>query len=348
MSRRYIVVCFGVLLVIVACTGLFYGYADGESSGVARTTSVNQNSFTTSYAQHSEGAASVIAPSNLKQELPALPRDEHVADIEIDGAVRVDMNGNLVIDRQLRRFLDFFIGLAPDRQYELAMKRRMQAVMSAEGVPESVQQEVIDILDRYLAYREASEQMELHAGTPSVDIFEAFGVVYRMRREYLGSDVAEGFYGVEERRLRLALDRQRVMADDSLSEAEKSRALAQIDQNLPEHVRKTKETSMAVVSTVQRVQELRESGASETEVRALRLEQYGAEATARLEEVDRERRQWQKRLSDYRRRKQAVMQSEGLAPQDRSEALRLLRESMFEGHELRRIRALDKMAESAG
>ncbi|RMJ06156.1 Lipase chaperone [Marinobacter litoralis] len=345
MSKRYIFVCFGVLLFVAAGTGLFYWYADADFSEGAGTASVDQNPFVVS---HAESPVPALTSPDQTQELPALPRDERVSDIDIDGAVRVDMNGNLVLDRQLRRFLDFFIGLAPGRQYEAAMRQRMQAVMAAKGVPESVQHEVFDILDRYLAYREAAEQMEPDAGTSSADIFAAFDIVYGLRREYLGSDVAEGFYGVEERRLRLALERQRVMADDSLSDAEKSRALAQIDQNLPEHVRRSKETSEAVVSTVFRVQELREAGASEAEVRALRLERYGAEATARLEAVDRERQQWQKRLADYQQRKQAVMQSEGLAPQDRTEALRLLRESMFEGHELRRIRALDKMAETAG
>ncbi|MDP4546379.1 lipase secretion chaperone [Marinobacter sp. MDS2] len=345
MSKRYIAVCFGVLLFTVSCAGLFFWLADGELGKAVRTVSVNQNAF---IANHPESAASVQNSPDQAQELPALPRDERVADIQIDGAVRVDMNGNLVLDRQLRRFLDFFIGLAPGREYEPAMKLRMRAVMAANGVPGAVQAEVLDILDQYLAYRDASGQMELQAATDSADIFAAFDTVYRMRRTYLGPDVAEGFYGAEERRLRLALDRQSVMSDDSLSEAEKRRALAQIDQNLPEHVRKSKETSKAVVETVQRVQGMRQSGASEAEVRALRLQQYGAEATARLEEVDRERQQWQRRLSDYQRRKQAVMQSEGLAPGDRSDALRTLRESMFKGHELRRVRALDKMAETAG
>ena len=345
MSKRYIVVCFGVLLFVVSCTGLFYWYADADFSEGVRTASVDQNPFVTN---HAESVVSVLKGPDKVQELPALPRDERVSDIEIDGAVRLDMNGNLVLDRQLRRFLDFFIGLAPGREHEPAMKLRMRAVMEAKSVPAPVQREVLEILEQYLAYREAAEKMELQSEPYSMDIVAAFEAVYRTRREYLGPEVAEGFYGVEERRLRLALDRQRVMSDDRLSDAEKSRALAQIDQKLPEHVRKSKEISRAVVSTAQQVQALRQSGASDAEIRALRLQQYGSEATARLEAVDSERRQWQKRLADYERRKQAVMQSEGLAPQDRSEALQLLRESMFEGHELRRIRALDKIAETAG
>src|SRR5690554_2396071 len=37
--------------------------------------------------------------------LPALPRDERVSDIEVAGQVRVDMNGHRVLDRTLRRYL---------------------------------------------------------------------------------------------------------------------------------------------------------------------------------------------------------------------------------------------------
>ncbi|WP_323750803.1 lipase secretion chaperone [Marinobacter sp.] len=348
MSRRYIVVCLGVLLFIASCSGFFYWYADGEFSAAARTAPLRHNPFNARYVSQGDASASVFVSANPQQEYPGLPRDERVADIDIDGAVRVDMNGNLVLDRQLRRFLDFFIGLAPGRHYEPAMKLRLQAVMGEKGVPERVQHEVLDILDRYLAYREASGQMEFQVDPLSADIFAAFDAVYSLRREYLGAEVAEGFYGVEELRLRLALDRQRVMLDDTLTEFEKSRALARLDQNLPEHVLKAKETSTTVVSMDQRVRQLRESGGSEQEVRALRLEQYGAETTARLEKLDIERRQWQGRVADYQRRKSEVMQSEGLAPQDRDAALQSLRQAMFKGHELLRIRALGKMAESAG
>ncbi|HBM50054.1 MAG TPA: hypothetical protein DD385_07920, partial [Marinobacter sp.] len=46
---------------------------------------------------------SALVPGNVNH--PALPRDDRVSDIEVDGQVRLDMNGNLVLDRQLRRYL---------------------------------------------------------------------------------------------------------------------------------------------------------------------------------------------------------------------------------------------------
>src|SRR5690554_7413333 len=68
-------------------------------------------------------SGTALVPGNVNH--PALPRDERVADIEVDGQVRLDMNGNLVLDRQLRRYLDFFIGLTGGASHYETLKARL-------------------------------------------------------------------------------------------------------------------------------------------------------------------------------------------------------------------------------
>ncbi|WP_303289464.1 lipase secretion chaperone [Marinobacter sp. SS5-14b] len=349
MKRSHFVVCIGIA-VLGASIFNYSQWGMGDRSDSPLDTSVLKPADSSPVAAHNPVSVSPgTLPSESDASLPALPRDDRVADIDVDGAVRVDMNGNLVLDRDLRRFMDFFIGLAPDRRYEEAMRQRMQAVMTNNGIPFAIQQEVLEILEHYLAYREAATAMEQHGSLDSTNIQATFDALYSLRREHLGADVAEGFYGQEEHRLRLMLDRQRILADDSMSEAERDRALAQLNQLLPDHVRETRETSETVVSMVQKVQKLRASGASEAEVRALRLQHYGAEATARLEGLDQQRQRWQARVNDYEQRKQQVLQSEGLAQKEREEALEALRQEIFqEEHERRRIRALDNTSGSSG
>src|SRR5690554_2315273 len=155
----------------------------------------------------------------------------------------------------------------------------------------------------------------------------------------------KAFFGEEERRLQVMLDRQKILNDESLTDSERDRALAQLDQLLPEYSVELRRRSRTVVETTMQVQQLREQGASEAEVRELRLQAYGAEATERLARLDQQRNQWQNRLGEYRQQKALIDNNEGLAPADRQAAVEALRERIFtEEHERRRIRALERTA----
>jgi len=272
-----------------------------------------------------------------------LPRDDRVADIDVDGLVQVDINGNLVLDQQLRNFLDFYIGLTGGPSRYEALKARIGAELQAQGLPAAIQAEVLTILDNYLAYQEAAEMYAGMQHSSVEDLRKVLQDLRDLRRKHLGPDVAEGFFGEEELRLQVLLDRQVILHDSHLSAQERQRALAQLDQLLPDYSVKYRQQSQTVVETSKQVQALREQGASEAEVHQLRLRAYGPEATGRLARLDHERDQWQARVAQYRQEKNALENNPGLASEDRQAALEDLRQRMFsEEHERRRIRALDR------
>ena len=87
---------------------------------------------------------------------------------------------------------------------------------------------------------------------------------------------------------------------------------------------------------------LREAGSSEGELQAWRERELGAAAAERLAELDRAREAWNARVAHYRDERARL---ETRAPDDPAEALaaiEALRERLFEGPELVRIRALDE------
>src|SRR5690554_2249681 len=169
-------------------------------------------------------SGTALVPGNVNR--PALPRDERVADIEVDGQVRLDMNGNLVLDRQLRRYLDFFIGLTGDASQYEPLKARLISELKAQDLTPEIQQQVLAILDDYLAYRGAAEAMASNQHQSIEDVRQDLALLQDLRREHLGQDVAEGFFGEEERRLQVMLDRQSILNDRSLTDSERERALA--------------------------------------------------------------------------------------------------------------------------
>lgn len=337
MVNRVGVCALGFVLAVVAG---FWLYGDhGQGMQGAGTAGGGQQTAGRSVALPEEVAGS----SSAGDSVPPLPRDERVSDIEVDGSVQVDMNGNLVLDPSLRRFLDFYIGLTGDEVHAKALKQRLVAEMRQRGISAQVQLEVLEILDNYLAYRGASEALAIRRNGSVEDLQAVLDELQDLRRKHLGPDVAEGFFGAEEARLRLMLDRQRILADESLSGHERDQALAQVDQLLPEFSVQARRRSEEVVSTSLRVSEMREQGASEEEVRAVRLEAYGPEATQRLSQLDEQRAQWQSRVAEYRRHKALIDRAGGLTAEDRQAEIEALRVRMFEAeHERRRISALDR------
>lgn len=280
-----------------------------------------------------------------------LPLADTVEGITIDGAIRVDMNGNLVYDRGLRRFLDFFIGLTQSPEDEAAMRDRMRQAMTARGIPESVRRDVMGALERYLAYREAAANLEDRIGEVGPEQTRTvLRELKQLRRSELGESMAEGFFGREHQRIENQLARRRIQSDPELSDAEKRDRIRALEKELPAHVQRVRERSRTYNNLRDRTQQMREEGADAAEIHAMRAEKLGAEAADRLAELDEQRSQWQRRLSRYQERRQRIQSNDNLTGADRREALERLRSEHFDSEaERRRARALSRIdAEQQG
>ncbi|WP_077530847.1 lipase secretion chaperone [Vreelandella utahensis] len=303
-----------------------------------------------------EGSVTTLQPSNPEPEVDGnrkptetapreLPLDETVEGIAIDGAIRVDMNGNLVYDRDLRRFMDFFIGLTQSPEDEAAMRERMRQAMREKDVPETIRQDVIDTLNRYLDYRKAAANLETRMGEASPErMRNVLKDLKQLRRSHLGEAMAEGFFGREQRRIENQLARQRIQSNPDLSTDEKRERILELEENLPEYAQQVRERSRTYTNLREKTRRMREEGASDAEIHALRTRELGAEAADQLAELDDQRAQWQRRLERYRQRKQRIQDNDNLTRADRRNVLEKLRSEHFDSEaERRRARALSRI-----
>ncbi|MDX1588870.1 MAG: lipase secretion chaperone [Oleiphilaceae bacterium] len=346
LSKGHWLTLAGVTVAVALGTGLM-GYR-GDSSGPEQTAQSALQEPVQDFVERPQETGTarragrrVAAGVSDDGGLPALPGDEVVEGLDVDGGVRLDRNGNLVLDIQLRRLLGFFIGLTRGPEDEPALKKRIAAHMAREGIPESVRLQVLEILVDYLDYREAGEALVNNGGDALEQTFER---LYSLRRDRLGPEVAEGFFAEDEARVRRALDRRRIMEDESLSEAQRRQALAQLEQGLPEASRERLEQSRRLSEVSRQVTAMREEGGSELAIHRLRAEKLGPEAAQRLASLDERRHQWQRKLSAYQASKERIENARGLSPQDREKALEGLLEEHFDtDHEIRRARALARI-----
>jgi len=258
-----------------------------------------------------------------------------------DGGLPLDAQGHLRIVPEVRRFFDYFLSTQGDEALDV-IRARIVAAIEAR-VPPAAAKEAIDLLDRYLAYLVRAQAMSATGLDGGEDVQARLDTLWRVRREVLGDQIAEAFFGEEEEIARLSLDRRRILKDKGLSEEERRRELDALDRQLPESARAARDEAAAPVRLWEDEQALRAKGATPDEIRALRESRFGREAANRLEDLDRERAEWQRRMDAYHEERRRILADSRLSEQERAAALQDLLQGSFTPPERIRLQALDNI-----
>ena len=259
---------------------------------------------------------------------------------QVDGRLRLDANGDLLITPDIRLMFDYFLSALGEEDME-QIKGRIAAYLS-EQLPEGAAVQGWELFERYMALRDAMESIPAHDGSPA-SVRSAIRQRNAMQQSYLGVEMADAFYGLDIAYDNYMIERQSLMEDEGLTDDQRQRRLDALMQELPEPMQEMFVETRKPKMLEQQVQTLRESGASEAEVRALREVTFGVVAADRFERLEQQRSQWQKRYEDYRQQREVLLSSGGLAEADQERLLGDLRERLFSEQELARVRALDRI-----
>lgn len=269
-------------------------------------------------------------------DLAALPTS--LDGTEVDGTLRADAQGNLLIENDIRRVFDYF--LAALGEEDLAAIRSRIAAHLDGTLPPAAARQAWELFERYEAYGEATEQMPGHDATIA-GMTEVLLRQQDLRQEWLGQEVAEAFFGFDDAYDHHTLARMQVAQNPDLSDAERAQRLAELEANLPAPLREVRERANLPVSVGEEVAMMREQGVSEYEIRAYREQSLGPAAAQRLEDLDRQRAEWDRRYTAYRAQHAEIMAS-GLSESDRETEIDRLRDTLFDEAERRRVQALDR------
>jgi len=332
-----------VLLGVAAGTGLIVALLSAvgpDRSGEPARAEVSSNARPpaaeggSSPADQRPGAA----PDDRADPEERLPSHRGTA---IDGGVTLDSDGRIIPDRHLHRLFEYFLtGLG--RAEPSALRQRLANALHHRELPPQARGEILDIFDRYITYRRALADMKRPDRDPE-SLRAAFDRRYRLRREILGQELAEGLFSRREAINRYAIEARRVRQAHELSATERERRLRLLRQQLPKDVREARRRSRIAADLHRRTEALRESGASRADIQKLRRRRVGPEAAERLAELDERREAWRERVEAYRQARDRILETSGLDPKDKREAIDELIEARFDEREARRIRALDRM-----
>jgi len=284
--------------------------------------------------------AETKAPVDTREKNPFRDKARSLRGTDIDGALRLLPDGSLLIGPDLIKLFDYFFTTVGEESDE-TIKQRILAVIR-ERLNGPAAQQASALLDQYLRYRKDAESLSLPKAEEA-DPSARLEATKKLRRKTFGEETAEKLFGDEEREGEVAIAEKKVREDQTLTEEEREKKLADLEAQLPESARVARETATLPLRGRNDVEAMRAEGATDDDVHAYRTETFGAEAADRLAALDQERAAWKARIEAFEKERAKLLEtlSEDAFPQ----AEQALLDKSFNPTEQRRVRATLLMKE---
>lgn len=245
-----------------------------------------------------------------------MPRS--LQETEVDGQLRVDSNGDLIVDAEMRNFFDYFL-IASHEEPETNIRARILAEIR-KRLPAKAAAQAVEVFEKYMKYREEVADL---ASNPhgAADLEGRLADVKRIRREQLGPANADAMFGLEEALDAVTVQRKKIEADPALPLEEKRRRVEALEAQLPPDLQLARAQSLAPLRNFQEEQAMIAAGATPEDIHQFREQTVGPTAAQRLEQMEREEAAFQARVAVFRAERQRMIEA-GATPQQLDAALR--------------------------
>jgi lipase chaperone LimK len=269
---------------------------------------------------------------------------------EVDGELKTDAAGNLVLQLALRDYFDYFLSAADQAGLEAAVEALLADANSRLQEPALGQ--LFGLLGNYLDYKRASlalmqqplsAQQQARPENQLAALQQAFDGLAQLRRAHFSSAETEALFGAEEAYARYTLDSLALQAREDLSEQGKADLQEQLRAQLPDAMRASEERQQQALAQQAQSERLWQQGASEQQQREFLAQTYAAETVERLLVEQRQERDWQQRYAVYRD-ELAKLQGDGLSAADRQREQQRLRQRLFSDTDQHRVDTYDAIA----
>lgn len=330
--------------VIIAVVIALWLLADGAENqpasarpyGNAADIKTNDADFSTGHQQ----PPSKLVGESAELTVPGQPPASLAGTTEPGGWAKTDRFGNLVPTGDLRQLFEYYLSALGEETLSQLVARIRLALSVLE---EPARGQALDTLGRYLDYKLALSDLEAAYGeagaSEPAEIERRMLEIHALRRTWMDAATAEAFFADEETIDRFQLKKRSIGKDSSLTEQQREEALAEAEMALPEPVRKARQDTRKF----SRYEQARAAMANDPEaLRAWRRQEFGDEAAEKLEGLDAEQKDWNRRWQSYAEEREAL-EASGLAEPEREEGLTRLREKYFSESERVRAQALDSI-----
>ncbi|MEK0364246.1 lipase secretion chaperone [Pseudomonas sp. CBC3] len=289
--------------------------------------------------------AKLSAPTQTRSLSPAQPTVQtqathrlpaSFAGTEVDGRLRTDSHGELIIDGDIRRVFDYFLASIGEESIDASVTRLRRHV--EEQLSQPAEGQALRLLGQYLDYKRQLLILEKdHVLLADLNAMrERLSAVRLLRAGIFDGHVHQAFFGSDEASDSFTLGRLAIRHDSTLDAAAKGAAIDRLRDSLPADLLVTLVPQLQAELREQ-TQALQASGATAGELRRLRQQVVGSAATERLEKLDQKRQQWQQRVAAYLEEKALVENSRGLGETEKRAAIERLAAERFDENERKRL-----------
>ncbi len=288
-------------------------------------------------------ATAAAQPARPAAQEPALPPS--FAGTEVDGRFHLDADGQLLISEDIRRIFDYFLTALGEEPLRASVERLQAYIATQLQTP--AREQALALLDQYLQYKR--ELVLLERDWPQLASLDALrqreAAVLALRARLFSREAQQAFFASEEAYNRYSLERLAIEQNAALDAAAKGAALQRLREGLPAELQ-AGVLSQLQTELRQQTAQIQAQGGNAEQIRQLRLQLVGSQATERLEALDRERQAWHRRLEDFRQASARIQNSPGLGEDDKAAAIERLAAERFDARERLRLEAAEQLAQA--
>lgn len=248
-------------------------------------------------------------------------------DTQINCQLRLDAAAQLMVNEQTKQCFEYFISQYGEKDLTQIERDFSSYIKTAYHSPS--REQILNLWQRYLGYRQALASINKPVGEENAAYFAAiFTATKNLRQRFFNNKEINGLFGQEDLYQDYTLSRLSILENQNLSEQDKAQALNALFQNLPTDWQDQLKTLSQLEDLRRLTQELKARGGSATELKQLRLNLVGAEATVRLEQLDQQRQTWKNNVQQYLAARDQVLQS-ALSDQSKRQNILQLQQQYF-------------------
>ena len=265
-------------------------------------------------------AAMASTPDSLGPE----PFAGSLEGTDIDGALKADHRGQLIVDLETRDFFDYFLNTVGEVSPEQALGQIR--TLAESSLPPDAAAEAMAVLDQYLLYKQRALDIQAtpldarRQNDPSyrLQMLEgAFTDLKRLRQGVFSPEVHQAFFGLEEAYGEYTLASLNVAARTDLSAEAKTALVAWHRDQLPAPLQTSERRLMASnEQNIQRMATIKAADSPESAGQQLLAQGMSPEAAASVTDYLRERESFDARYQHYQAALEQL-EASGLTAEDR-------------------------------
>jgi lipase chaperone LimK len=286
--------------------------------------------------------------SKMSNQLPDDLLETSLKGTEIDGLYPVDQDGNLLFSKSIKHRFEYFLSLMGE--FDLDQVLQMIKDDINLNLTSPAKEQALKLFDDYVAYKYALTELEASLaaaeGYELNDIERIRAQLQQMRdvrREYLPIDAVDAFFGFDEMYDDFMLTSLEIKNNQQLTESEKQKQLTGLENNLPQDVQAMRDETQRISQVFLITEEIKNAGGTDEDVFAINEQEFGQEAALRLQALNQQRSEWQSRVDNYVRSKQAIENNSTLTQEQIDEQVEQLKEIQFDLSELNKLSAYELM-----